>query len=86
MEISRVTSKGQVTIPKAIRELLQLNEGDRIAFLQEDGKVVISKASVIALRELQKVVSKAANEQGITEEDLLEDLEKVRKEMWNERK
>lgn len=54
MEVPRLTSKGQVTIPKPIRELLKLSEGDRIAFLQVDGKKVISKASVIALRELSE--------------------------------
>lgn len=86
MEVSRVTSKGQVTIPKAFRKLLKLNEGDRVAFLEEDGKVIITKASLIALRDLQEVISKSAEEKGITEEDLLKDLERVREEMWNERK
>lgn len=86
MEVSRISSKGQVTIPKPIRELLKLIEGDRVAFLEEDGKVVITKASLIAFRELQDIVSKAADEKGITEVDLLNDLERVRGEMWNERK
>ncbi|MHB1653242.1 MAG: AbrB/MazE/SpoVT family DNA-binding domain-containing protein [Desulfitobacteriaceae bacterium] len=85
MEVSRISSKGQVTIPKPIRELLKLSEGDRVAFLEEDGKVVITKASLIALRELQDAISKEAVEKGITEEDLLNELEKVREEMWNER-
>ena len=86
MEVSRISSKGQVTIPKSIRELLKLNEGDRVAFLEEDGKVMITKASLIALRELQDTISKAADKKGITEEDLLNDLERVREELWNERK
>ena len=86
MEVSRVSSKGQVTIPKSIRELLKLNEGDRVAFLEEDGKVMITKASLIALRELQDTISKAADKQGITEEDFLNDLERIREELWNERK
>lgn len=86
MEVSRISSKGQVTIPKTIRELLNLNEGDRVAFIEDDGKVVITKASLIALRELQHVLSKAAQEKNLTEEDLLNELEVVREEMWNERK
>lgn len=85
MEISRISSKGQVTIPKSIRDLLKLNEGDRVAFIEENGKVVITKASLIALRELQNALSKEAREKGITEEDLLRELEHVRKEMWDER-
>jgi len=85
MEVSRISSKGQVTIPKSIRELLNLNEGDRVAFIEDNGKVVITKASLIALHELQDALSKEAREKGITEEDLLKELEVVREEMWNER-
>ena len=47
---------------------------------------MIAKASLIALRELQDAISKEAQEKGITEQDLLDELEKVREEMWNERK
>jgi len=86
MEISRISSKGQVTIPKSIRDMLKLNEGDRVAFLQDNGKVVITKASLIALRELQDALNTEAQEKGITEQDLLNELEVVREEMWNERK
>lgn len=80
-----MSSKGQVTIPKPIRELLKLKEGDRVAFIEEDGKVVIAKASLLALRDLQNTLSKEAKEEGITEQDLLNELGKVREEMWNER-
>ncbi|ADY55514.1 transcriptional regulator, AbrB family [Syntrophobotulus glycolicus DSM 8271] len=86
MEISRISSKGQVTIPKPIRDLLKLSEGDRVAFLEDNGKVVITKASLIAFRELQDALSIEAQEKGITEQDLLHELEVVREEMWNERK
>lgn len=86
MEVSRISSKGQVTIPKTIRELLNLNEGDRVAFLEDNGKVIITKASLIALRELQDALSTEALEKDITEEDLLNEIEVIREEMWNERK
>lgn len=85
MEVSRISSKGQVTIPKSIREILNLSEGDRVAFIEENGKVVITKASLVALRDLQETMSKEAMQQGITEQDLLDELKNVREEMWNER-
>lgn len=85
MEVSRISSKGQVTIPKSIRDALNLNEGDRVAFIQDDGKVVITKASLVALRELQEALSKDAKEQGISEQDVLTELKQVREELWNER-
>lgn len=36
MEISRLTSKGQVTLPKAVREAMGLGVGDRVEFLPTD--------------------------------------------------
>ena len=38
-----ISSKGQVTIPKKIRELLKVETSDKIIFIPlEDGKVVIT--------------------------------------------
>ncbi len=36
---ARVTSKGQVTIPKAVRRALGIREGDSLLFDLEDGDV-----------------------------------------------
>ena len=38
-----VTSKGQVTLPKSVRNALGLNAGDRILFRVLDGRAVLSK-------------------------------------------
>ena len=85
MEVSRISSKGQVTIPKSVREILNLSVGDRVAFIEEDGKVVITKASLVAFRDLQEAIGIEAERQGITEQELLDELKKVREDMWNER-
>ncbi len=86
MEVSRMSSKGQVTIPKSVREMLKLNEGDKVAFIEENGKFVITKASVIALREFLNEMSLEIKNKGITEEELVGELEQVREKMWNEGK
>ena len=39
-----VTSKGQVTVPKAIRERLGLKQGDRIEFVAENGRTLVRRA------------------------------------------
>ncbi len=41
--ISTVTSKGQVTIPAAIRRLMNLQEGDRLMSVEEAGRVFLHK-------------------------------------------
>ena len=40
---ARVTSKGQVTIPKNVREALDLNEGDELLFRVERSRAVVAK-------------------------------------------
>ncbi len=43
METSaRITSKGQVTIPKTVRDALGVKEGDALVFRVEDGRAVIA--------------------------------------------
>ncbi|MEM9568635.1 MAG: AbrB/MazE/SpoVT family DNA-binding domain-containing protein [Cyanobacteria bacterium P01_E01_bin.34] len=41
-----LTSKGQTTIPKQIRDLLQLQPGDRIDFVVDGDKVYLKPANV----------------------------------------
>ena len=42
MITSKVTSKGQITIPKKIRDLLQIQRADQIVFTPlEEGKVLM---------------------------------------------
>jgi antitoxin PrlF len=40
---ARVTSKGQVTIPKSVRDALDLREGDELLFRVERSRAVVAK-------------------------------------------
>lgn len=40
---ARVTSKGQVTVPKAVREALGINEGDEVLFRVEGSRAVLAR-------------------------------------------
>jgi len=43
MEMAKVTSKGQITIPVSIRRRLQINEGDKLLFINRpDGVVMVN--------------------------------------------
>jgi antitoxin PrlF len=40
-DVATVTSKGQVTVPIAVRNRLGLKEGDRLAFVSQGGEIVL---------------------------------------------
>ena len=46
-EVATMTAKGQITLPKSIRQALGVDVGAKVAFeLHEDGQVVVSRADV----------------------------------------
>lgn len=59
VELARMTSKGQLTIPVAIRRLLGVDTGDQLLFYEKDGQVIIANASPSALQDAQIAAAKA---------------------------
>lgn len=43
MQIAKITSKGQMTIPKAARDAMRLVEGDLVAVEVEGNRLVVRK-------------------------------------------
>ena len=86
MEISRVTSKGQITIPIEIRKKLNLKTGDKVVFIEEGDKIIFANSSMIALREFQEGMEGEAERAGIhSEEDLNKLVKEIRKELWEKK-
>lgn len=52
MPAATMTSKGQVTIPKAVREALRLDAGDRVLFLVREDGVVEMRPENVDLKDL----------------------------------
>jgi antitoxin PrlF len=42
---ARMTSRGRVTLPKAVRDSLGLHPGDEVIFRLEDGRVSVARTS-----------------------------------------
>ncbi len=81
MEIAKMTSKGQITIPIEIRKRLKLSEGDKVIFIEEGDRYFLANSSIIAFREMQKVMEGAAEAAGINdEEDVNQLIKNIRKE------
>lgn len=60
MPASTLTSKGQITVPKAVRDALSLNPGDRLNFhLHADGTVTV-EAETVDLTTLRGVLRSRA--------------------------
>ena len=80
IEVAKISSQGQVTIPAEIRKSLGLSGGDKIAFItNEAGEFVLANASLLALAKAQKAFEGAAKEAGInSEEELLKVIKEVR--------
>lgn len=58
MPTSLMTSKGQTTIPKKIRDYLNLNPGDKVDFVvDESGKVILEPATC-DIEELEGILHK----------------------------
>ena len=80
MNLAKISSNGQITVPVEIRRQLGLKSGDKILFLQKpDGEIVISNASAQAIRKAQAAFSGVAEEIGIyNEEDVQALVDEVR--------
>lgn len=81
MELAKITSKGQITIPVAIRKALGVKDGDKVLFMQEGDKVVMMNASLNALLEAQRDFQGVADELGVKDEqDVVDMVKEIRKE------
>lgn len=80
MELAKVTSKGQVTIPLMIRNKLQLKAGDKVFFEESRGKVYITNASQVTLANVQAQMKGEAKKAGFqTEDDVVAYIKELRK-------
>jgi len=69
MITAKVTSKGQVTIPKEIREKLGVHPGEDVGFEERDNLLVICK--VVTKSPFDKWVGKLKHLEGQRSDDLV---------------
>ncbi len=75
MNLAKISSNGQITVPVEIRRLLGLKSGDKILFFQnKDGDVVINNASAKAIYKAQAAFAGIAEELGVQNEDDVQKL------------
>ena len=84
MEVARITTKGQITIPIEIRKRLNLKEGDKILFLEEDnGRIYFENSALLAFNRIQDTMMGEARKAGFnSEQDMQNYMREIRKEAW----
>ena len=82
-DVSKVTSKGQVTIPVEMRRQLGIKEGDKVLFISNGKNIIIANAAMAAFTELQEAFVGEAEKLGLKEEqDVVDMVKEVRRERW----
>ena len=66
---ARMMAKGQVTIPKNIREILGVRAGDRVTFVAENNTVKVVNSTVYALKRFQEQMKDEAGKAGLLSDE-----------------
>lgn len=86
MELAKITTRGQITIPVEIRKKLGVKDGDKVIFFEENGRIIMENATMIALKNAQDAFAGEAERLGLkTEQDVVDLVKEVRREVWDER-
>ena len=78
---AKVMAKGQITLPKDIRDALGIKTGDRVTLICKDDQVIMINAAVYAMKMLQTAMEGEAEKAGIkSDEDISTMIAEMRAE------
>jgi AbrB family looped-hinge helix DNA binding protein len=81
MELAKITTRGQITLPIAIRRKLNVKEGSKVVFIEEKGRIIIENAGMLAIKEAREGMRGVADDLGLkNEQDVVDMIKDVRKE------
>jgi AbrB family looped-hinge helix DNA binding protein len=81
MEVAKITSKGQITIPRDIRVKMELKQGDKILFFEEKGKYYFQNSASVGLKSIQKSMRGEAERAGFNNPDDVVNYIKLRRKI-----
>lgn len=79
----QMRARGQMTIPRKLRDALSLEDGDTVTLFQIGDAVVLTPKPSRTYELADKIADLMENE-GVTLADLLADLPKIREEIYKE--
>jgi len=72
MELAKITMRGQITIPAAVRKRLGVRDGDKVVFVEEEGRIIIENAAMMSLMKAQDAFAGEAERLGlVTRQDVV---------------
>lgn len=78
---AKVMAKGQITLPKDIREALGVKAGDRVTLIRQDNQVIMMNSAVYAMKILQSSMAGEAERAGMhSERDIADMIMEMRAE------
>lgn len=78
---AKVMAKGQITLPKDIRDALGVQTGDRVTLIRKGDQVIMMNAAVYAMKMLQTAMEGEAEKAGIkSDEDVTAIIAEMRDE------
>ena len=81
--LTKMSTKGQVVIPKAMRKDLDMDEGDIFAVFGKDDSIVLTRVNIPSEEEFEEMMRwgrEFARRKGITREDVQKAVDEVREE------
>ena len=80
MELAKITLRGQITIPVEIRKKLGVKDGDKVVFIEENGRIVMENSVKVALKNVQKAFRGEAKRLGLkNDQDVVAMIKEVRR-------
>lgn len=82
VEVTTMTSRGQIVIPQAVREALELSAGTKFVVLGEGDTVILKKIGGPSVEELKALLLRSrqiAKQKGLKKSDLRRAIEQERK-------
>lgn len=81
--LAEIKSRGQLTIPKKIREMSHLEEGQVVSVIPVGDSVIITPKR-LELDEARRQIKKILKESGLSAEDVLAGLKEERETLFRE--
>lgn len=85
MEIAKISSKGQITIPVSVRNKLKLKSGDKVVIFEENGRFYLENAAMLAFNHVSEAFEGEAVKAGFKDEEAMQEyMKEIRKEVMGE--